>query len=342
MAASSIEGEVFMKVGLKVMWLAAGFGLAISLSARAQDSPEAAAQKIISQAREALGGDAKFKSVQSLSYNGKSRRMVRRMMMGPGGENAAPPAPTLQENDFEVDVLTPDKYVRRDTRELNFNNNIATLISHVGFSGDTPIQRTEAIGDLPFNPNQMQFGGGGPDAAAQLRAAKQGFVRAWLGFAFELPAAYGLTYRSVGPETVNNTAYDVVEASGPDNFSTKLYFDAGSHRLAMIRYKAQVPQGGPQFVRMGGPPPGGQQPGGAPPTGTPPPGEGQQRVFQRPAGPMQDVEVEVTFSDYKAVDGIQLPHKIRRSTNGEMNEETEVKKFKINSNPKADKFKTSE
>lgn len=332
-----------MKVALKMMLLAAGASLVVSLPTRAQDSPEAAAQKIMSQAREALGGDAKFKSVQSLSYNGKSRRMVRRMMMmGPGGENAPPPAPTLQENDFEVDVLTPDKYVRRDTRELNFNNNIATIISYTGFNGDTPIQRTETIGDLPFNPNQMQFGGG-PDAAAQVRAAKQGFVRAWLGFAFEPPSAYGLAYRSTGQETVNNAAYDVVEAIGPDNFSAKLFYDAASHRLTMIRYKTQVPQGGPQFTRMGGPPPGGTPSGSAPPAGGPPAGEGQQqRMMQRPSGPMQDMEIELTFSDYKNVDGIQLPHKIRRSMNGEMNEETEVKKFKINSNPKADKFKTAQ
>jgi len=325
-----------MNVAHKMIWLAPALALACSLPAHAQDSPEVAAQKIMAQAREALGGDTKLKSVQSLSYNGKLKRQVRRMMMGAGGENAAPPAPILQENDFEVDVLMPDKYVRRDTREVNFNDNVATLISHLGFNGDAPIQYTETIGDSQSNSNQMQLGGG--DAAGLLRASKQGFARAWLGFAFELPTTYGLMYRSTGQETVNNTAYDVVEASGAENFTTRLYYDAASHRLAMIRYKAQVPQGRPQFVRMGGPPP-----GSAPPAGTPPAGEGQQqRVFQRPTGPMQEVEVEVVFSDYKAVDGIQLPHKMRRSTNGELNEETEIKKYKVNSNPKADKFKTKE
>lgn len=299
----------------------------------AQDSPEAAAQKILAQAREAAGGDAKLKAVQSLTFGGKSKRAMR-MMMGPGGGGGGQgQAPTMQEADFEVDILAPDKYVRRDTREVM--NGAATIISHLGFNGDKLIQRMETIGDLPFQPNMGQ----GSDPAMQsalVRNAKQGFLRSWLGWALEPPAAYGLTYRSTGTEDVNNVKYDVVEAAGPDSFTAKLYFDAQSHRLALIRYRAS---GGMQMTRMsGGPPPG--QGADVP---TPPAGEGQQqRVFQRPSGPAPEADFEIEFSNHKLVDGIQVPHKITRKMNGEVNEETEIRKFKINSNPKADKFKTTE
>ncbi|MBI3404855.1 MAG: hypothetical protein HY046_05310 [Acidobacteria bacterium] len=316
----------------RVAWKAAVVAAAMFFPApvvKAQDSPEAVAQKILAQAREAAGGDAKLKSVQSLSVNGKARRQIR-MMMGAGSEPSQPSAPTIQENDFEVDILAPDKYVRRDTREVM--NGAATVIIHSGFNGDKPIQRAETIGELPVNPNQMMQG----DPATRLRANRQSFLRIWLGFAFEAPAAYALSFRSLGNHSVNNATYDVVEVSGPDNFSAKLYFDAALHRMTMIRYRAP---GGQQIMRMGGGPPPGQAP---PQGGNPPAGEGQQMVFQRPTGPAAEAEFEIVFSDFKAVDGIQLPHKIRRSMNGEVNDETEIKKYKVNSNPKADKFKTTD
>ncbi len=289
--------------------------------APAQDSPEAAAQKILAKARAAAGGEAKLKSVQSLSYSAKARSMMRMMMMGPGG-GGGQPAPQMQESDFEVDILAPDKYVRKDQRDVM--NGQATIISHTGFNGENLIQRMEVIGELPLNPNRPN-----PDPAAAVRRAKQNFVRDWLGWSFEPPAAYGLTYRSAGSETVNGTAYEVVEVAGPDDFAAKLFFDSATSRIGMIRYRAP---GAPQFTRMGGPPPGGN-----------PPAEGQrQMVFQGPGGPGPDADLEIAFSDFKVVDGIQLPHKIRRTSNGELVSETEIKRYKINSNPKADKFKTTD
>lgn len=300
------------------------FGTAVRTAA--QDSPEAQAQAILKQARDAAGGDAKLKAVQSLNFSGKSKR-VTRMMIG-GGSGGAQPAPMIQESDFEVDVLAPDKYVRKDTREIM--NGQATIISHRGFNGETPIQRIETIGDAPNFQQQQQR----PDPVAAVRNAKQEFLRSWLGWALEPPAGFGVTYRSAGAEDVNNTKYNVVEATAPDNFSAKLYFDAATHRLGMIRYKAP----GMQMMRMSGSPPGATPPADGQPT---------QQVFTRqgPAGggaPGPETEIEIAFSDYKAVDGIQLPHKIRRTSNGEMVEETELKRFRINPNLKADKFKTTD
>lgn len=325
--------RVAFRMGAALLGIAIAQAMLPGCLVGAQDSTEAAAQKILAQAREAAGGDAKLKAVQSLTFGGKSRRAQRMMMMGPGGGGGQPPAPTMQEADFEVDILAPDKYVRRDTREVM--NGAATIISHVGFNGDKLIQRNEIIGDLPMQPNMGQLSDPAMQAAA-VRNFKQGFLRSWLGWVFEPSAAFGLTYRSTGTEDVNNVKYDVVEATGPENFAAKLYFDVQSHRLALIRYRAS---GGMQMTRMGGGPPPGQ--GADAPT--PPPGEGQQqRVFQRPSGPAPEADFEIEFSNHKPVDGVQVPHKITRKVNGELNEETEIKKFKINSNPKADKFKTTE
>jgi hypothetical protein len=305
-----------------------GLGAAWTSPCAAQDSAEATAQKIVAQAREAAGGAAKLKSVQSLSVSGKSRWQVRMSFGGPGGPGGQAPPASLMEGEFELDVLAPDKYVRRDTREVMGGQ--ATIIIHSGFNGDRPIQRTETIGDLPMNPN-MPFGAGDP--AMRLRRARQEFLRNWMGWLFEPPPAYGITLRGAGSESMGGANYDVIEAAGSDNLSARLYFDTTTHRLALLRYKGASM---PQMVRMVGPPPGqGVNP--------PPPPEGQpQTALQRPSSPAAEVEVEVSFSDFKAADGILLPHRIQRRVNGEVLEETEIKKYKVNSNPKADRFKTTE
>jgi hypothetical protein len=284
--------------------------------AAAQDSPEAQAQKIIAAAREAAGGEAKLKAVQSLSWSGKAKRQSR-MMMGGGGEAQT----VVRESDFDADALLPDKYVRKESSELMMGASAATIINHSGFNGEEIIQKMETIGDLPFNLNQMQRPA--LDAAAQaaaLRRSKQDFLRQWLAWMFEAPAAAGVTFRSAGIEEVNGAKHDVVEAAGPDHFAVRFYFDAATHRLGMVRYKTAAPR---QMMRMMGGPGGAQQ--APPPADAPPP----------------EVSVEVSYSDYKAVDGVQLPHRSKRLVNGEVVEETEVKKFKVNPSLKADKFKVN-
>ena len=305
----------------------------------AQESADAQAQAILKQAREALGGEAKLKGVNSLTYNGKAKRTMRMMMMGAGGgEGQQQAQPTVSENDFEVDILAPDKYVRRDTREVM--NGQATVISHVGFNGEELIQRNEVIGELPMQPNF----GRNPDPAAAVRRSKQDFLRTWMGFMLEPASAYGVSYKGLGAETVNGTSYDVVEATAPENFTVKIYFDTASKRPAMIRYRAAGAQ--PMRMSMGGGPAGGGAPSGTWQGQTPPAqGQGQgsqQQVFQRTSGPTPEADFQIAFSDYKLVDGIQLPHKITRSTNGEVNDETTIRRFRVNSNPKADKFKTKD
>ena len=57
---------------------------------------------------------------------------------------------------------------------------------------------------------------------------------------------------------------------------------------------------------------------------------------RRPRG--QPITIETHLSDYKAVNGIKLPHLITRGVNGQTNEEWEIKSFKINPSLKANTF----
>ncbi len=281
--------------------------------AAAQDSPESQGQKILAQAREAAGGEAKLRAVQSLAWSGKSRRQVMmRMGGGGGGEGQS----MMREAEFESEALLPDKYQRKDTTEIM--NGSATMISTSGFNGDALIQKMETIGEVP---NFMSGNPPTPTAeenAQRVRRMKQDFVRQWMGWLFEPPASLGITFRSAGQEDSKGVKLDVVEASGPDQFNAKLYFDSASHRLVKIRYRAPQPR--MQRVMMGG---------GGRAEGPPPPQE-----------PPADADYESNYSDFRAVDGIQIPHKIVRTMNGEPADETELKKVRINPNLKPDRFKT--
>jgi len=54
--------------------------------------------------------------------------------------------------------------------------------------------------------------------------------------------------------------------------------------------------------------------------------------------PPQQVTFEVHFTDYKKVDGVLLPHTITQGTNGTVNEEFTIEKYKLNVPLKPEQF----
>lgn len=87
---------------------------------------------------------------------------------------------------------------------------------------------------------------------------------------------------------------------------------------------------------MGG---GGRGPGGQPPTP-----EQMEQMRQRMAermreqGPPPMATITLRFDDYKAVDGVLLPHRIDQSVDGTPSEEWTVEKYRVNPSLKADFF----
>jgi hypothetical protein len=60
-----------------------------------------------------------------------------------------------------------------------------------------------------------------------------------------------------------------------------------------------------------------------------------------PEGPRKMLEYRVYFSDFRDVDGVQLPHHITRGTATATTEEWDVKSYELNPQLKADRFKVS-
>ena len=129
---------------------------------------------------------------------------------------------------------------------------------------------------------------------------------------------------------------DVLEVRPAEGPATRIFLDQSTHMPLMTTTTAGGGRGG--FGRRGGAPDGAAAPQGqAPP---PPPAAPAPADAPRRGGPQggQPITIETHLSDYKAVNGVKLPHLITRGVNGQTNEEWEIKSFRINQNLKANTF----
>ena len=248
------------------------------------------ADAVMASARSALGGEAKIAAVKTFIATGRTRQ-VR-------GENLVP-------IEFEIQAELPDKYSRYD----EFPAQDAGPVT-AGFAGDALVLIPRPV------PPPPRPGAPAPPPGAQeamlrqrLMQAKQDFARLLLGMFATSTPAFPLTYSYVGQAEAPQGKADVIEAKGPNNFSARLFI-AGDTRLPiMLSWQAPGPPGGPGAKPVPAPP------GAAGPPGGPPKPMAEQRLF---------------FADYRDVDGLKLPFRIRRATGADTTEETTFDRYRIN------------
>lgn len=260
------------------------------------------ADEVMAAARKALGGDAKIAAVKTFIATGRTRQ-VR-------GENLVP-------IEFEIQAELPDKYVRRD----EFPAQDAGPVT-AGFVGDQvvlmprPVPPPPRPGAPPAPPQQMEM-----MLRGRMMQAKQDFARLMLGMFAGTPSSFPLTYAYVAQAEAPQGKADVIDVKGPANFTARLFIQSETGLPIMLSWQAPAP--GPA-MGPGGPPPG---------AGGPPPGAG--------AAPKPAPEQRLFFADYKDVDGLKLPHRIRRATGAETTEETTFDRFRINAKIDPRRFDTS-
>jgi hypothetical protein len=336
-----------------------GLLAAVSLpevSTTAAQAPGKDAATVLAQAREALGGEKRLSAVRNFVATGRTQQ-VR-------GDNLVP-------IEFEIAVELPDKYVRKDEIPAQESGPTST-----GFNGDELIQLPVPVAPMP--PAGMARAGGpaGGPSPAQLEAArkarvvavKQDFVRLTLGMFAGSFSAYPLTFTYVGEAEAPQGRADVVEGKAPPNFSVRLFVNSQTHLPIMVSWQgpgrpAGPVRGGPPALPPGaspptasagqvppsapaGAPPGAAtRPGGAPPVpaaptaGAPaaqPPGAAA--APQGRGAPPAPVEFRIYYGDYRDVDGLQWPFRLRRATGSETTEETTFDRFRINTKIDAKKF----
>jgi hypothetical protein len=293
--------------------------MAASAIATAQPPAADAAAKVLAQTREALGGEARLAAIKTLVAAGRSRQ-VR-------GDNLVP-------IEFEIAIELPDKYVRKD--EIPAQESDPTT---VGFNGDELVQFP-----VPTIPAMAARAGGPPaPTTAQLEAAhkarlanvRQDFARLTLGLFGASFSSYPLTFTYVGKAEAPQGKADVLDARGPAGFAARLFVNAETHLPIMISWMAPV---GPQ---RGMPP--GMMRGGPPSTSGPPPasaGQPPSPAGSSPASAGQGPppESRIYYGDYRTVNGMQFPFRLRRAVGADTVEETTFDGFKINTKIDPKKF----
>jgi outer membrane lipoprotein-sorting protein len=304
-------------------------GVAVSaptLALAAQDTEKGTA--LLADARKAIGGDERLRALKTVQVKGTFKRSA--------GNN------TL-EGDFEVFLEPPGRYRRNETT----GNAGGPIGERVEAMNGTEVWQDTSSG---FPTGRGGFGGGGrggfgggrrdggnraggaadgpagtatpPPAIdperlreAQLRQRRTEMARLMLMWFLSTDAPVAWVGTAESPEG----KADVLEVKPAEGAPTRVFLDATTHVPLMITTTAGF--GGGRGRRDGGP-------------GNP--GNASGREPGR--GPAQSITIETHLAEYKAVNGILLPHLITRGANGQTNEEWEIKSYRINPNLKAGTF----
>jgi hypothetical protein len=257
------------------------------------------ASRVLAGVRAALGGEKNLGAVKTFVATGRTRQLR--------GNNLVP-------IEFEINCELPDRFVRRD--EIPAQD---TDITVSGFAGDSLIQfpppqagrpggpgpgasgRAAGPGADPAPPGGRGDGrgrGGAPVNPVQQRltAVKQDFARLMLGvFAASLPS-YPLTFKYGGLGEAPEGKADVLDVTGPGNFSARFVVQQDTHLPVMLMW---------------------EQPGPGQPT---------------------PVEYRLYYADFRDVNGVKWPFRIRRAVGGQTIEETTFDRIRVNAKIDAKKF----
>lgn len=306
--------------------------LCFSLSIQAQEANAAKAQELLKHAREALGGEANLKGIQSLSVEGK----FKNAMMG-----------QLMQGDLKIELMMPDKYLRTATMNMGMTLLQCVNGEHVWTDRKMPDMSAMgggmAGGEGGFGGSGggmgggaggmgggggmgsgrggrgggggmgMPSGGGRPNVGAMgggtgmEKMVRNDYNQLMLSWFLTAPSNLPVEYIYERDLDTKEGKADVVRIMGPDNFVMWLLLDQKTHRPAGYVYRTMSPRR---------------------------PDVTDAREAQEPAL----MNVQVFFDDYKSVGTVQLPHQITKASNGKLLEELKINKIKLNEKIKEKKF----
>jgi len=285
--------------------IAAGMALG-GYAARA--AGDAKASELLAQARAAIGGD-KAARVQGLSCAGTVARSVGdRQISG----------------ELSLDLQLPDKMLRSES--ISPMGDSALIITEQGLNGDTLLRNTRILNTPPGAMIRTPAAPApGSDAEAQaLRNSRAELARLAIGLLLAPPQSMPMDFTYGGEAESPDGKADVIDVKGPSSFAAKLFLDKKGHRPLMIAYRGASPRMVVQTQRV--------QRGAAPPAD----GRGHDDA-QAPPAP-EIVDISLFFDDYRSVDGVQLPHHLSRSVDGQTIEELTCTSIKVNPAFKPDTF----
>lgn len=174
---------------------------------------------------------------------------------------------------------------------------------------------------------------------------KQDFARLGLGL-FAASPAYPLTFSYAAMAEAPQGQADVLDAKGEGNFALRYFISRQTHLPIMVTW--HTPPTNVIVTVPGQPPPQTVAPGAVVVAGPPaPPANAPKEETDKYAKEVlalrskaqgTPVEHRLYFGDYREVDGVRFPFRLRRAIGSETTEETTFDRFRINTRIDPRKF----
>src|SRR6185503_14223094 len=274
------------------------------------------AEEVLKQARQAIGGEEQLQKIQGLHINGQYRRAL-------GDRQLA--------GDREISIQLPNKYLVEDA--MNPGGLATAIMNTRGLNGEQAwtansgggggrIIRMGAPGGQNASPEQI--------SAALRRIYGAEFSRYLLAMILTPPPSFAVDYKYAGESDVEDAQADVIDVTGPDNFSVRIFFDKKSHLPLLLSSRGPKPRIMTMTRESHGP---------RSPEDVKKAREEAEKKMQAeaPAAP-EEVDFYIRLADHKKVGGLMLPHKLTFLTENEVAEEFEISKYQLNPQFKADLF----
>src|SRR5687768_2807067 len=225
---------------LSRVMLALALALLSAVGTLGSDNTSAArAEEVLKQARAAVGGEARLGGVQGLSIKGKFRRVMQEREMS--GER-------------EFDLLLPDSFMRTETvafpgMATSMTNSRAVSggvfwTSGGGRAGGIMIMRSDGQEPTPEQKAKAE-----QEQARQMRAEMARYVLALL---LTPSPDFPIQFNYAGEATADDGSADVIDATGPDGFTARLFLDKQTHLPLMLTYRAPRPRVFTMTMQQGG------------------------------------------------------------------------------------------
>jgi hypothetical protein len=230
----------------------------------------------------------------------------------------------------ELNIQMPDKYLVEDS--FNPGGLSTAMVNTRGLNGDKAWTASSGGGGAmifrmgpggqQMTPEQME--------AALRRVYRIELTRYLLALIVTPPSSMTLDYKYLGPSEVEDLTADVLEVTGPDKFSVRIFFDQKSHVPLLLSYRGPKPR----IMTMTRP--AGQN--ASPDQIKKAREDAEKKLADENMHPPEEADFFIRLTDHKKVNGLLLPFKFTYLTDTEVSEEFEISKYQINPQFKPDRF----
>ncbi len=309
---------------------------------------DARALEIIALARQAIGGETVIKNVRSMTITGNAAQTFTIDGVSRTGQGTLEISLQMPNQFSKMLKIgnessgTKDGGIRRETQVImTTKDDDKTVLNQNGVNEKKRVVILKNDGEVKnlSSENEIAANGSKRVVTDTSRFRQNELFRTSFALLLSAPEGLDATYKYTGVETVDGKNCDVISVES-GNSPFKLFIDQSSHLPVMMSYQGAVPIVF-KFNRN------------EPPTdvldnvktlivnedGTQTERNDKERTFiRRINGEIKTAEYQVKFSDYRSVNGMQLPYKWTQTVGGQPDQNVDVVSYEINPANIAEKF----